>query len=111
MLLPHIIKTFMILLPAWVFTTYGSRMPHVPIRFAFLISTRLLIFPARRPYLRLRTSQKAQGLIQAKNDSGYRFWVREFLRPNSIIKLVFLRKRDFYLFYDNTILEDRVSIK
>ena len=25
-----------------------------------------------------------QGLIQAKNHSGYRFWLREFLRPNSI---------------------------
>ena len=25
-----------------------------------------------------------QGLIQAKNDSGYCFWAQEFLHPNSI---------------------------
>ena len=30
-----------------------------------------------------------QGLIQAKNDSGYCFWAQEFLHPNSTIKLVF----------------------
>ena len=41
-------------------------------------------FDGRKYSSNQKWNKDKQGLIQAKNVSGYRFWAGEFLRPNSI---------------------------